>query len=142
MEDLTVPKNNIHTKTTFASDAMYKALLGQEVAITVNELGTEVYMLHQVDQFTIVAETEDGRFMLISKAAIIAIEAPDTSLPAFHEAIAEGVKRIMYKASKPRTDSNKHKPFVKKPHFQRPQHNAEPQARTVAVTVKPKRSYE
>jgi hypothetical protein len=137
--------NHSYPKTTFASDAFYKAMLGQEVTMTINTLGTETFVLHQVDQFTLVVETEDGKFLLLAKSAIIAVEALDTALPAFHEAIAEGVKMIQYKASKPRTENNKAK-FQKKPHFQRPQFNDGPREapapREVQVVVKPKRTFD
>lgn len=137
--------NHSYPKTTFASDAFYKSMLGMEVTMTVNAIGTETFKLHQVDQFTLVVESEDGRFLLLSKSAVVAVEALDTALPAFHEAIAEGVKQIQYKASKPRTDSSKGKFGNKKP-FQRPQYNdgpREPQPpRQVEVVVKPKRTFE
>ena len=135
--------NHSYPKTTFASDAFYAAHLGQEITLTIHQLGTETFKLHQVDQFTIVVETDEGKYLLLSKSAIIAVEALDTALPAFHEAISAGVKAIQYKASKPRTEANKTK-FQKKP-FQRPQYHEgprEPQApRQVEVVMKPKRTF-
>lgn len=142
-EEQTTSKYNSYPKTTFASDAFYKAMLGQEVTMTVNQLGTETFKLHQVDQFTLVVETEDGKFLLLAKSAVIAVEALDTALPAFHEAIADGVKKILYKPSKERTAANKGK-FQRKT-FSRPQYNdgpREPHApRQVEVVMKPKRSF-
>lgn len=135
--------SNIYPKTTFACDAFYKAMLGQEITITVNQIGSDTYRLHQCDQYNIVVETEDGRFLLLAKAHIIAAEALDTALPAFHEAIAEGVKAIQYRASKPRTDANRNKFQKPRPQFQRPQYNDGPrEPRQVEVVVKPKRSFD
>lgn len=143
--------NHSYPKTTFASDAFYTSMLGQEITMTVQQMGTATYKLHQVDQFTLIVETEDAKHLLIAKAGIIAVEAADTALPAFHESVAQAVKKIQYAADKKRTEGSKHK-FQKKYNNGPRYHNNidAPQPRdynsyqprtNVDVQVKPKRSY-
>ena len=47
--------------------------------------------------------------MLVNKSAIIAVVAPDTSIPDLLQNMIKGVKQVSYKPSKQRTDKNKKK---------------------------------
>lgn len=136
-------KNHILSKTTFASDAFFKVMLGKSVLMTINGLGTEEYVVQQVDQYNIIVETTEGAYLLVAKSAIIAVEAPDTAIPEVLNAIADGVQSIQYKASQKRLQQNKEKAFKPRPSFNRPQHSDGPrQQRQVEVVVKPKRSFD
>lgn len=123
-------------KTTFATDAFYTTLLGERVAFTINVLGRAYYKVHQVDMYNVILENDETQFLLVAKSAIVSVEAPESVQKALTDQIAAGVTLIEYKASVKRMGQHKGGKPANKP-FVRPQHTE----RTVAVTVKPKRTY-
>ena len=144
-----IPQSNkqerlVAGKTNFAQDAFWQSVLGKEVDMVIQDLGRDYYTIHQVDQFTVIAETEEGQFLLISKSAIIAVYSDDTSIPELLTNMVEGVKRIQYKASEKRTEQSKQRnarPF--KPRFE--SSNTSPEPRPVPSTIvqyKPRKTYE
>ena len=147
-EESIIPQSNkqerlVAGKTNFAQDAFWQSVLGKEVDMVIQDLGRDYYTIHQVDQFTVIAETEEGQFLLISKSAIIAVYSDDTSIPELLTNMVEGVKRIQYKASEKRTEHSK-KRFERKP-YQPRQNDYKPLERepvVPTVVVKKTRSYE
>lgn len=137
--------NHSYPQTTFASDALLKACLGKEVTITIDQVGTDPYTLLQVDKYHVIVKTEDGDYWLISKNAILTLEAPDTALPEIIDNIAEGVKQINYKASRKRLERNKNKQ-VKKDYSHIPVRpmaiESQGTSREVHVVTKQRKSYQ
>lgn len=99
----------VSDKTSFAQNAFWQSVIGKEVRMQLLENDPEYYKIHQVDQYNLIAEDEDGNFLLINKSAIIAVVAPDTSIPDLLQNMIKGVKQVSYKPSKQRTDKNKKK---------------------------------
>lgn len=105
--------NHSLPKTTYASDAFFRTMLGLEVELTLNQVGTDVYRILQHDQYHLIVETPEGDTILIAKSAVIAVVAPQDTIPELHRAIAHGVTAINYRASQKRTEANRTKPTVR-----------------------------